>query len=115
MKILPGLITLSSDAEPSVRVSSVSGLSKVVNSSKSSDEIREKATFQLMSFLEVGQGQQQRQIDHDIRLEVVRQLGFLIPAIRISDPLAVKLRDEVLLPKLSDVCFKYSSINWDER
>ena len=112
MKILPGLITLSSDSETSVRVCSVSGLAKVVNSFKSSDEILEKATFQLLSFLEIGP---QRHIDHDIRIEVVRQLGTLIPTIRVTDPLAVKFRDEVLLPKLAEVCFKYSSINLEER
>ena len=112
MKILPGLITLSSDSETSVRVCSVAGLAKVVNSFKSSDEIREKATFQLLSFLEIGP---QRHNDHDIRIEVVRQLGTLIPTIRVTDPLAVKFRDEVLLPKLAEVCFKYSSINLEER
>ena len=115
MKILPGLITLSSDSETAVRVSSVAGLGNVVNSSKSSDEVREKAAFQLLSFLDVSSGPQQRHLDHDIRVEVVRQLGLLVPAIRASDPLAVKLRDEVLLPKLADVCFKYSSIHSEER
>ncbi len=112
-KILPGLITLSSDSETSVRVSSVAGLSKVVTSFKTCDETREKACFQLLSYLDVNQ-LQQRPLEHDIRVEVVRQLGLLIASIRHYDSLAVKLRDEVLLPKLSELNFKYSSLHSEE-
>ena len=113
-KILPGLITLSSDSETSVRVTSVSGLCRVVGSIKTSDETREKACFQLLSYLD-SNSIQQRPAEHDIRLEVVKQLGQLIAGVRGFDSLAIKLRDEVLLPKLTELNFKYSSLYSEDR
>ena len=50
-KILPGLVTLSSDPEPLVRASALMGLALIVISQKSTTETREKAAFQLISFI----------------------------------------------------------------
>ena len=109
-KILPGLITLSSDSDTSVRVSSVSGLCRVINSTKTSGETREKACFQLLSCLDVEQV-----VDHVMQVEVVRQLASLISSVKFNDQMGVKLRDEVILPKLAEIIFKCSSLNWEER
>jgi hypothetical protein len=113
-KILPGLITLSSDSDASVRVSSVSGLCRVINATKTSGETREKACFQLLSCLDVGQVVEQV-VDHVMQVEVVRQLASLISSVKFNDQMAVKLRDEVILPKLAEIIFKCSSLNWEER
>ena len=48
-KILPGLVTLSSDPDPEVRASALIGLAYVAVSIKSTSETKEKAAFQLVS------------------------------------------------------------------
>ncbi len=93
-KILPGLVTLSSDPDPSVRISAMQGLAHVVLSVRSTAETREKAAFQLVAFLDQ---------DHERNVEV---LVSAIEAVGIAiskDHCPHKLRDDLFLPKLADV------------
>jgi len=105
MKILPGLITLSSDPEGSVRCSSVTGLFVVTATRTCCNETREKACFQILNGL----------TDNEVKREVVNALGRFIPAIKPDDPFGVKLRDEQFLPKLAQINFTYNANLSEER
>ena len=92
-KILPGLVTLSSDPDPQVRSSALTGLAQVIVASKSSMETREKAAFQLVSFISQ---------DHEQNILVQKSAIEAIGQIVIKDTCPHKLRDDLFLPKLSD-------------
>ena len=90
-KILPGLVTLSSDPDPNVRSSAFLGLSNVIISSNSSMETREKAAFQLVSFIS---------LEHETNLEVNLSAIVAIGSIMGKDSCPHKLRDDLFLPKI---------------
>jgi hypothetical protein len=92
-KIIPGLVTLSSDPDPGVRSSSMLGLAYVVISAKATAETREKAAFQLVSFLDI---QHERNVA--VKISAVESIGVII----CKDNCPHKLRDELFLPKLAE-------------
>ena len=94
-KILPGLVTLSSDPDPEVRSSSLNGLAQVIVSSKSSlmMETREKAAFQLVSFINA---------EHESAIGVHKSAIEAIGCVVTKDKCPHKLRDDLFLPKLLD-------------
>ena len=93
-KILPGLVTLSSDPDPEVRSSSLKGLAQVViGSSLMVMETREKAAFQLVSFIIVEQ-----EFEVGVQKSAIEAIGHIIT----KDKCPHKLRDDLFLPKLLD-------------
>ena len=92
--LITGLVTLSSDPEEDVRISSISGLGTVMTCA--SDILKEKACFQFMSSFDDGNS-------HFVFLEVVRVIGL------VWRDLPTKIREEVLLPKVAKVHAKYGS------
>ncbi len=93
-KVLPGLVTLSSDPDPSVRQSAMKGLAFVVLSVMSSAETREKAAFQLVAFLDPN-----HEKNTGVLISTVEAVGVAIG----KDHCPHKLRDDLFLPKLSEV------------
>lgn len=91
-KILPGLVTLSSDPDPSVRASALKGLAHViVTSKKSSMETKEKSAFQLVSFINADHEQSVQ-----VHLSAIQAIGFILS----KDACSQKLREDLFLPKI---------------
>ena len=86
-KILPALVTLSSDQDENVRVTSIPGLASVL---LSRDEItREKVSIQLLTFIEPG-------LSHSVYRTVASAIK------NVWKEMPVKIREDVLFPKLSE-------------
>ena len=92
-KILPGLVTLSSDPDPEVRASALIGLAYVTVSSKSTSETKEKAAFQLISFLALD-----HETDSHVQCSSIEAIGFIMS----KENCPHKIRDDLFLPKISD-------------
>lgn len=94
MILFLGLVTLSSDPEEDVRISSICGLGTVMTCAN--DVLKEKACFQFMSFFDDSNS-------HFVFLEVVRVVG------QIWIDLPTKIREEIILPKVAKVHAKYGN------
>ena len=92
-KILPGLVTLSSDANEYVRISAFSGLAHIV-SNTSVELLQEKACIQLISYVDDEQS-------HFLYVEVFRKIEI------VWSDLPARFREEVLLPKIAAIFAKY--------
>ena len=84
---------MSSDQDPCVRSASFMGLAHVVISSKSSTETREKAAFQLVSYISCV-----HELVVDVHLSAIKSIGFIV----CKDVCPQKLRDDLFLPKLQE-------------
>ncbi|XP_061111400.1 RAB11-binding protein RELCH homolog isoform X2 [Conger conger] len=88
-RVVPALITLSSDPEISVRISTIPAFGTIMET-VTQRELQERVKMQLSSFLEDPQYQDQ----HALHMEVIRTFGRVGPN---TDP---KFRDEFVLPHL---------------
>ena len=128
-KILPGLVTLSSDSDYKVQKSAIPGLGSIIfavsQGRRISNETCEKALFQLTSFLSDDTGPDEHKPSmnmkniHEINMEVAETISSIV--IRYNKNLTSKrresncssdlsfmsIRDEVLIPKLNVISDKY--------
>ncbi|KAG7455425.1 hypothetical protein MATL_G00256690 [Megalops atlanticus] len=88
-RVVPALITLSSDPEISVRISTIPAFGTIMET-VTQRELQERVKMQLASFLEDPQYQDQ----HALHMEVIRTFGRVGPN---ADP---RFRDEFVLPHL---------------
>ncbi|KAJ8406908.1 hypothetical protein AAFF_G00291840 [Aldrovandia affinis] len=88
-RVVPALITLSSDPEISVRTSTIPAFGTIMET-VTQRELQERVKMQLASFLEDPQYQDQ----HALHMEVIRTFGRVGPN---TDP---RFRDEFVLPHL---------------
>ena len=127
-KILPGLVTLSSDSDYKVQKSAISGLGSIIyavsQGRRISNETSEKALFQLTSLL-LEDGDENRQTPsnmknvHEINMEIAETISSII--LKYNQSLNSKrrdsnntnnlhfmsIRDDVLIPKLYLINNKY--------
>ena len=126
-KILPGLVTLSSDSDLKVKMSAVSGLGSIIlaisQGRRISNETCEKALFQLISHLSEDGDESKQTMNlkdfHEIYLEVAETISVIIlkhsrrnSMLTNSDSTTndlhfMSVRDEVLIPKLNVINNKY--------
>ena len=127
-KILPGLVTLSSDSDYKVQKSAISGLGSIIlavsQGRRISNETCEKALFQLTSLLsEDGDENKQATSNiknyHEIYLEMAETISTIIlkynqnlmskrrDSNNTNDLHFMSIRDEVLIPKLNVINNKY--------
>ena len=114
-KILPALVTLSSDPECGVQKAAIPGLGQVVcaglgsgfycmtgsgSSGRISNETRDKATFQLVSKISGAKEDQ-----HDLLKETALTIGKILSFCNknTEDLNSMAVRDEVMLPKLAAI------------
>ncbi|KAJ8336724.1 hypothetical protein SKAU_G00379440 [Synaphobranchus kaupii] len=97
-RVVPALITLSSDPEISVRISTIPAFGTIMET-VTQKELQERVKMQLASFLEDPQYQDQ----HSLHMEVVRTFGRVGPN---ADP---KFRDEFVLPHLHKLALRNNS------
>lgn len=90
------------------------GLSKCIMCKRLADETREKASFQIISFIDPTQ-LYQRPLDHDIRLEVIHELSGIVSSIKSQDAFGLKLRDEIFLIKIAELNFSLGAGPSDDR
>ncbi|KAL4635136.1 hypothetical protein GN956_G14093 [Arapaima gigas] len=88
-RVVPALITLSSDPEISVRISTIPAFGTIMET-VTQKELLERVKMQLASFLEDPQYQDQ----HSLHTEIIRTLG------RVGPNTEPKFRDEFVLPHL---------------
>ena len=69
------------------------GMAHIVISSKSSTETREKAAFQLVSFISAV-----HEVVIEVHLSAIEAIGFIV----CKDVCPQKLRDDLFLPKLQE-------------
>eukprot|EP00095_Tigriopus_kingsejongensis_P001846 maker-scaffold10_size831480-snap-gene-7.27 protein:Tk01846 transcript:maker-scaffold10_size831480-snap-gene-7.27-mRNA-1 annotation:"lish domain and heat repeat-containing protein kiaa1468 homolog" len=93
-KILPGLVTLSSDQDETARISALPGLGIIM--AGSIDSLREKAVFQFLVSLEEGESAR-------VFMAVLNVLGT-----NWKD-LPIKMREDILLPQVAQFFSKFSS------
>ncbi|KAJ8272746.1 hypothetical protein GJAV_G00092960 [Gymnothorax javanicus] len=97
-RVVPALITLSSDPEISVRISTIPAFGTIMET-VTQKELQERVKMQLASFLEDPQYQDQ----HALHMEVIRTFGRVGPN---ADP---KFRDEFVLPHLHKLALSNNS------
>ena len=130
-KILPGLVTLSSDSDYKVQKSAIPGLGAIIfavsQGRRISKETCEKAIFQLTSFLsdDGDENQQSAQLSmknaHEMNMEIAETISVVILKYNQSleskrrdnnnsnnDLHFLSIRDDVLIPKLFVINNKYS-------
>ena len=128
-KILPGLVTLSSDLDPKVQKSAISGLGSIIlafsQGRRISNETCEKALFQLTSLLsDDGDENQQTTSNmknyHEVYLEIAETIFGIIlkhnqnsnsktgDSNNTNDLRFMSIRDDVLIPKLNVISNKYN-------
>ena len=124
-KILPGLVTLSSDPDAKVQKSAIEGLGSVMciglgsgfysvtgsSGGRISNETREKACFQLSSKLTFDANEKKH---HEVLLEIVTTIGQVVNQAANDDLHFMSLRDEVLIPKLCTVFEIYTTPEFSE-
>lgn len=93
-RILPGLVTLSSDPDELTRISALPGLGLIMGGSV--DSLREKAAFQFLVSLEEGESP-------TVFLAVLAVLG------RVWKDLPMKMREEIILTKVAHMFSKFCS------
>ena len=125
-KILPGLVTLSSDSDLKVRISAISGLGSIIlaisQGRRISNETCEKALFQLMSHLSEDGDESKQTLNlkdfHELYLEIAETISTIIlkhsrntmlknNRDSTNDLHFMSIRDEVLIPKLNVINNKY--------
>ncbi|KAI1902114.1 hypothetical protein AGOR_G00041380 [Albula goreensis] len=97
-RVVPALITLSSDPEISVRISTIPAFGTIMET-VTQKELQERVKMQLASFLEDPQYQDQ----HALHMEVIRTFGRVGPN---TDP---RFRDEFVLPHLHKLALSNNS------
>ncbi|XP_041422189.1 RAB11-binding protein RELCH homolog isoform X2 [Xenopus laevis] len=93
-RVAPALVTLSSDAEFSVRIATVPAFGTIMET-VTQRELLERVKMQLASFLEDPQYQDQ----HSLQTEIIRTFG------RVGPNAEPKFRDEFVLPHLHKLAF----------
>ncbi|XP_041423593.1 RAB11-binding protein RELCH homolog isoform X3 [Xenopus laevis] len=93
-RVVPALITLSSDPEISVRIATVPAFGTIMET-VTQRELLERVKMQLASFLEDPQYQDQ----HSLQTEIIRTFG------RVGPNAEPKFRDEFVLPHLHKLAF----------
>ncbi|KAM9416860.1 RAB11-binding protein RELCH homolog isoform 15-T15 [Salvelinus alpinus] len=88
-RVVPALITLSSDPEISVRISTIPAFGTIMET-VTHKELLERVKMQLASFLEDPQYQDQ----HSLHMEIIRTFG------RVGPNTEPRFRDEFVLPHL---------------
>ncbi|XP_034562061.1 RAB11-binding protein RELCH homolog isoform X4 [Notolabrus celidotus] len=88
-RVVPALITLSSDPEISVRISTIPAFGTIMET-VTQKELLERVKMQLASFLEDPQYQDQ----HSLHMEIIRTFG------RVGPNAEPRFRDEFVLPHL---------------
>ncbi|XP_041736117.1 RAB11-binding protein RELCH homolog isoform X2 [Coregonus clupeaformis] len=88
-RVVPALITLSSDPEISVRISTIPAFGTIMET-VTQKELLERVKMQLASFLEDPQYQHQ----HSLHMEIIRTFG------RVGPNAEPRFRDEFVLPHL---------------
>uniref|UniRef100_A0A674AXX7 RAB11 binding and LisH domain, coiled-coil and HEAT repeat containing n=1 Tax=Salmo trutta TaxID=8032 RepID=A0A674AXX7_SALTR len=88
-RVVPALITLSSDPEISVRISTIPAFGTIMET-VTHKELLERVKMQLVSFLEDPQYQDQ----HSLHMEIIRTFG------RVGPNTEPRFRDEFVLPHL---------------
>uniref|UniRef100_A0A8C5FTS8 RAB11 binding and LisH domain, coiled-coil and HEAT repeat containing n=1 Tax=Gadus morhua TaxID=8049 RepID=A0A8C5FTS8_GADMO len=88
-RVVPALITLSSDPEISVRISTIPAFGTIMET-VTQKELLERVKMQLESFLEDPQYQDQ----HSLHMEIIRTFG------RVGPNAEPRFRDEFVLPHL---------------
>ncbi|KAM9713013.1 RAB11-binding protein RELCH homolog isoform 5-T5 [Menidia menidia] len=88
-RVVPALITLSSDPEISVRISTIPAFGTIMET-VTQKELLERVKMQLSSFLEDPQYQDQ----HSLHMEIIRTFG------RVGPNAEPRFRDEFVLPHL---------------
>ena len=128
-KILPGLVTLSSDSDYKVQKSAIRGLGSIIfavsQGRRISNETCEKALFQLTSFLSEENGLDEHKPAmnmknvHEINMEVAETISSIVlkynrnfttkrrESNSSSDLSFMSIRDDVLIPKLNLISEKY--------
>ena len=122
-KILPALVTLSSDPDFAVQKAAIPGIGRVIcvglgsgfycmsgsgSSSRITNETREKAIFQLVSKISPQrEGVEDSCLDknHEVLLETATTIGKIVSYCNANtdDLNTMALRDEVMLPKLAAI------------
>ncbi|XP_057680079.1 RAB11-binding protein RELCH homolog isoform X2 [Corythoichthys intestinalis] len=88
-RVVPALITLSSDPEISVRISTIPAFGTIMET-VTQKELQERVKMQLAAFLEDPQYQDQ----HSLHMEIIRTFG------RVGPNAEPRFRDEFVLPHL---------------
>uniref|UniRef100_A0A914X366 HEAT repeat protein n=1 Tax=Plectus sambesii TaxID=2011161 RepID=A0A914X366_9BILA len=94
-KVVPGLVTLAADSEPSIRISTVSGFANVIQVAAQDEEMMDKVKMQLSSMFE------------DTDASVVSHLVHLIA--QSAPTMDSNFRDEFVLPHLSQLVERNAS------
>ncbi|CAL1596811.1 unnamed protein product [Knipowitschia caucasica] len=97
-RVVPALITLSSDPEISVRISTIPAFGTIMET-VTQKELLERVKMQLASFLEDPQYQDQ----HSLHMEIVRTFG------RVGPNAEPRFRDEFVLPHLHKLALANNS------
>uniref|UniRef100_A0A1A7WXA1 LisH domain and HEAT repeat-containing protein KIAA1468 n=1 Tax=Iconisemion striatum TaxID=60296 RepID=A0A1A7WXA1_9TELE len=97
-RVVPALITLSSDPEISVRISTIPAFGTIMET-VTQKELLERVKMQLASFLEDPQYQDQ----HSLHMEIIRTFGRVGPN---ADP---RFRDDFVLPHLHKLALANNS------
>uniref|UniRef100_A0A667YPP7 RAB11 binding and LisH domain, coiled-coil and HEAT repeat containing n=1 Tax=Myripristis murdjan TaxID=586833 RepID=A0A667YPP7_9TELE len=97
-RVVPALITLSSDPEISVRISTIPAFGTIMET-VTQKELLERVKMQLASFLEDPQYQDQ----HSLHMEIIRTFG------RVGPNAEPRFRDEFVLPHLHKLALSNNS------
>lgn len=97
-RVVPALITLSSDPEISVRISTIPAFGTIMET-VTQKELLERVKMQLASFLEDPQYQDQ----HSLHMEIIRTFG------RVGPNAEPRFRDEFVLPHLHKLALTNNS------
>ncbi|XP_072234145.1 RAB11-binding protein RELCH homolog isoform X3 [Leuresthes tenuis] len=97
-RVVPALITLSSDPEISVRISTIPAFGTIMET-VTQKELLERVKMQLSSFLEDPQYQDQ----HSLHIEIIRTFG------RVGPNAEPRFRDEFVLPHLHKLALANNS------
>ncbi|XP_041669877.1 RAB11-binding protein RELCH homolog isoform X3 [Cheilinus undulatus] len=103
-RVVPALITLSSDPEISVRISTIPAFGTIMET-VTQKELLERVKMQLASFLEDPQYQDQ----HSLHMEIIRTFG------RVGPNAEPRFRDEFVLPHLHKLALGNNSQTVDSK
>ncbi|XP_043921118.1 RAB11-binding protein RELCH [Protopterus annectens] len=103
-RVVPALITLSSDPEISVRIATVPAFGTIMET-VTQRELLERVKMQLASFLEDPQYQDQ----HSLHLEIIRTFG------RVGPNTEPRFRDEFVLPHLHNLALANNQQSSDSK
>ncbi|XP_031692209.1 RAB11-binding protein RELCH homolog isoform X9 [Oncorhynchus kisutch] len=103
-RVVPALITLSSDPEMSVRISTIPAFGTIMEM-VTHKELLERVKMQLASFLEDPQYQDQ----HSLHMEIIRTFG------RVGPNTEPRFRDEFVLPHLHKLALDNNAQNTERK